>query len=70
MEDIQQISLNEIKKKLNRKSAIIDFFREMGKAIYNLLILQGTITQIFPASIIIFASKFQQEKKKYENITL
>ena len=39
MEDIQQISLNEIKKKLNRKSAIIDFFREMGKVIYNLLIL-------------------------------
>ena len=39
MEDIQQISLNEIKKQLNRKSAIINFFLEMVKVIYNLLIL-------------------------------
>ena len=31
MEAVEKISLAEIKKKLNRKSAIVDFFRELGK---------------------------------------
>lgn len=70
MEEIQQISLNEIKKKLNRKTAIIDFFREMGKITYNALIFQDTITLIFPASITTSAFKFWQEKKKYKNLFL
>lgn len=33
MEGATKISLNEIKKKLNNKKAIIDFFREAGKKI-------------------------------------
>ena len=31
MEPKTKISINEIKKKLNNKKAIIDFFREQGK---------------------------------------
>ena len=31
MENLSKISLSEIKQKLNRKSAVIDFFRELGK---------------------------------------
>ena len=31
MEDSQKVSLADIKKKLNKKTAVIDFFREMGK---------------------------------------
>ena len=31
MENTKQITINEIKKKLNNKKAIIDFFREQGK---------------------------------------
>ena len=30
MESLTKISLGEIKNKLNRKRAIIDFFRELG----------------------------------------
>ena len=30
MENMTSISLNEIKKKLNNKKSIIDFFRETG----------------------------------------
>ena len=33
MENTKKISINEIKKKLNSKRAIIDFFREQGKSI-------------------------------------
>lgn len=32
MEDLTKVSLTEIKKKLNKKSAVIDFFRELGEA--------------------------------------
>jgi hypothetical protein len=35
MEEFQKISLAEIKKKLNRKAAIIDFFRELVKIFLN-----------------------------------
>lgn len=33
MEELIKIPLNEIKKKLNSKKAIIDFFRKAGKFI-------------------------------------
>lgn len=39
MEGVSKISLAEIKKKLNKKSAIIDFFRELGIFTFNLIIL-------------------------------
>ena len=31
MDNLTKISLSEIKIKLNKKSAIVDFFRELGK---------------------------------------
>ena len=33
MVDSQKVSLAEVKKKLNKKNAVIDFFRELGKSI-------------------------------------
>lgn len=33
MANSQKVSLAEIKKKLNKKNAVIDFFRELGKLI-------------------------------------
>ena len=41
MEGVSKISLAEIKKKLNKKSAIIDFFRELGIFTFNLFIILG-----------------------------
>jgi hypothetical protein len=38
MENMRKIPIFEIKKKLNTKKAIIDFFREQGKQIVYLFI--------------------------------
>lgn len=39
MEEITKISIGEIKKKLNNKTAIIEFFREQGILFYILLLI-------------------------------
>ncbi len=41
-----KISINEIKKKLNDKKAIIDFFREQGKKYNYIILIQAYIIQI------------------------
>lgn len=56
MEGIEKISLAEIKKKLNRKSMIIDFFRELGKDKY-FYKDKAIFTLIFLAIIMNFASR-------------
>ena len=56
MEAVEKISLAEIKKKLNRKSAIVDFFRELGKyLLFNKL--KDIFIRIFLVLIMNFVSK-------------
>ena len=39
MEELSKISIGEIKKKLNNKSVVIEFFREQGILFYILLFI-------------------------------
>lgn len=64
MEDCQKISLSEIKKKLNKKSAIIDFFREMGNATNKFILFIGYFYPNFSSFNYNFCLEVLSGKKK------